>query len=104
MDEEKKMPEAQAPEPVELGPDGLPHLKDRASTLTIVQGKDGGYYMNYPEPLWISLQLLAQAQALFANMVRQEEAAAQELMRLAAQPRIVRPDNWRFDPRYQKKQ
>ncbi len=98
MSEEQK-----EPKPPELGPDGLPAMEDRGVTLTIVQGKDGGYYMNYPEPLFISLQLLVKAQAFFANLVRQEETAYQELMRVAAQPRIVRPDNWRFDLRYQKK-
>jgi hypothetical protein len=85
--------------PLQLGPDGLPAPEDRGATLTVVVDKQGGYYLNYPIPLHISLEMLAHAQALFAGMIRQEWEAAQAAQ---AQRRIIVPSL--LDPKYQRRQ
>lgn len=104
MSEEEKGAEAEAPEAPKLGPDGLPAPEDRAAALTIVMDKQGCYYMIFPEPLWISLQLLAHAQALFANMIRDawEQAQAAASRRIITAPPRIPPHL--LDPKYQRRQ
>jgi hypothetical protein len=96
----EKGPAQPVPEPPELDADGLPPLEARAATLTIVMDKRGALYMNYPEPIFISLQLLAHASVLFTDMLRKEHELAQVIA--AREPgHIVMPPY--LDPRFRKR-
>jgi hypothetical protein len=94
MSEEKK-----APELPELGPDGLPVMAERSATFVIVQDKTGGIYINYPEPLFIGVTMLAQAGAIMGRLMRQEY---QQPEAIRQRSRIIVPALLN-DPKYQRR-